>query len=89
MTQHHLNLCCSFGTPTIVVFTKINDCPEHALKTSKEELGKMMYSLEVSQKPFAVRNEQDISTCVGKLHTLALIFETLCVSREVLSLLRK
>jgi len=89
MTQHHLNLCCSFGIPTIVVFTKIDGCPEHALKTSKEELGKMMRSPEVGRRPFAVRNEQDITTCVGKLHTLAPIFETSCVSGEGLSLLRK
>lgn len=89
MTQHHLNLCCSFGIPTIVVFTKIDGCPEHALKTSKEELGKMMRSPEVGRRPFAVRNEQDITTCVGKMHTLAPIFETSCVSGEGLSLLRK
>jgi len=89
MTQHHLNLCCSFGIPTIVVFTKIDGCPEHALKTSKEELGKMMRSPEVGRRPFAVRNEQDIATCVGKMHTLAPIFETSCVSGEGLGLLRK
>jgi len=89
MTQHHLNLCCSFGIPTIVVFTKIDGCPEHALKTSKEELGKMMRSPEVGRRPFNVRNEQDIATCAGKLHTLAPIFETSCVSGEGLDLLRK
>jgi len=89
MTQHHLNLCCSFGIPTIVVFTKIDGCPEHALKTSKEELGKMMRSPEVGRRPFNVRNEQDIATCEGKLHTLAPIFETSCVSGKGLDLLRK
>lgn len=89
MTQHHLNLCCSFGIPTIVVFTKIDGCPEHALKTSKEELTKMMRSPEVNRRPFAIRNEQDIATCVGKMHTLAPIFETSCVTGEGLGLLRK
>lgn len=89
MTQHHLNLCCSFGIPTIVVFTKIDGCPEHALKTSKEELTKMMRSPEVGRRPFAVRNENDIATCVGKLHTLAPIIETSCVTGKGLNLLRK
>lgn len=35
MTLHHLNLCCSFGIPVIVVFTKIDGCPDHAFKTCK------------------------------------------------------
>ena len=83
MTQHHFNLCCSFGIPKIVVFTKIDGCPKHALKTSNEELGKIIHSLEASRRSLAVRNEQDISTCVGKLHTLAPIFENVGVSGEV------
>lgn len=41
MTQHHLNLCCSFGIPVIVVFTKVDGCPDHALATSKSELTKV------------------------------------------------
>ena len=89
MNQYHLNLCCSFGTPTIVVFTKNDGCLEHFLKISKEELGKIIHPLEVSRRPCVVRNEQDISTYVGKLHTLAPIFENSCVTGEVLILLRK
>jgi GTPase len=34
MTQHHINLCSSFGIPLIIVFTKVDGCPDHALKTS-------------------------------------------------------
>lgn len=41
MTQHHLNLCCSFGIPVVVLFTKVDGCPEHALDTSKKELVKV------------------------------------------------
>jgi GTPase len=41
MTQHHLNLCCSFGIPVVVLFTKVDGCPEHALETSKKELTKV------------------------------------------------
>ncbi|CAB9505840.1 GTP-binding protein 1 (Fragment) [Seminavis robusta] len=89
MTQHHLNLCCSFGIPVIVVFTKIDGCPEHAFKTSKEEVMKLLRSPEVGKKPFAVRNEQDVSTCMGKLHTLAPMIETSCVTGKGIDLLQK
>jgi small GTP-binding protein len=89
MTQHHLNLCCSFGIPVIVVFTKIDSCPEHAFKTSKEEVIKMLRSPEVGKKPFQVRNEEDIATCMDKLHTLAPMIETSCVTGEGIDLLQK
>ena len=89
MTQHHLNLCCSFGIPTIIIFTKIDGCPEHALKNSKEELNKLLRAPDVGRKPFAIRNEKDIVTCMGKLHTLAPIIETSCVTGEGLDLIRK
>ena len=89
MTQHHLNLCCSFGIPIIIVFTKVDGCPENAMKTSKEEVSKMLRSPEIGHKPFVVRNEQDIATVMGKMHTLAPIIDTSCVTGEGLDLLRK
>lgn len=67
MTQHHLNLCCSFGIPIIVVFTKIDGCPEHALATSKSELAKLLKSPEIGRRPYAIKSEQDIVTSMGKL----------------------
>ena len=89
MTQHHLNLCCSFGIPVIVVFTKIDGCPEHAFKVSKEEVIKMLRSPEVARKPYVVRNEEDIAMVIDKLHTLAPMIETSCVSGEGIDLLQK
>jgi elongation factor 1-alpha len=89
MTQHHLNLCCSFGIPTIVVFTKIDGCPEHALKSSKTEVMKMLRSPEVGKKPFMVRNEDDVATVMDKMHSLAPMIETSCVSGEGIDLLQK
>lgn len=89
MTQHHLNLCCSFGIPVIVVFTKIDGCPEHAFKTSKEEVIKMLRSPEVGRKPYVVRNEEDVAMVMDKLHTLAPMIETSCVSGEGIDLLQK
>jgi GTPase len=89
MTQHHLNLCCSFGIPVIVLFTKIDGCPEHALQTSKNEVTKMLRSPEVGRKPFMVRNEDDIETVMDKLHTLAPMIETSCVTGAGIDLLQK
>jgi GTPase len=89
MTQHHLNLCCSFGIPVIVVFTKVDNCPEHAFKTSKKEVIKLLRSPDIGKTPFAVRNEQDIATCMDKLHTLAPIVETSCVNGQGIDLLQK
>eukprot|EP00985_Skeletonema_marinoi_P005830 scaffold2535_cov109-Skeletonema_marinoi.AAC.4 len=89
MTQHHLNLCCSFGIPIIVVFTKIDGCPEHALATSKNELAKLLKSPEIGRRPFAIKTEQDIITSMGKLHTLAPTIDISCVTGEGLDLLRK
>lgn len=89
MTQHHLNLCCSFGIPIIVVFTKIDGCPEHALATSKSEVAKLLKSPEVGRRPYAIKTEQDIITSMGKLHTLAPTIDISCVTGEGLDLLRK
>jgi len=89
MTTHHLNLCCSFGIPVIVVFTKVDGCPEHALTTSKKELGKLLRSPEIGKRPFAIKTEQDIATCMGKLHALAPMIDISCVTGEGLDLLRK
>eukprot|EP00568_Trieres_chinensis_P002659 CAMPEP_0183304390 /NCGR_PEP_ID=MMETSP0160_2-20130417/9489_1 /TAXON_ID=2839 ORGANISM="Odontella Sinensis, Strain Grunow 1884" /NCGR_SAMPLE_ID=MMETSP0160_2 /ASSEMBLY_ACC=CAM_ASM_000250 /LENGTH=737 /DNA_ID=CAMNT_0025467431 /DNA_START=67 /DNA_END=2280 /DNA_ORIENTATION=- len=89
MTQHHLNLCCSFGIPVIVVFTKVDGCPEHAIKNSKQEVFKMLRAPDIGKRPFAVRNEADVTTCMGKLHSLAPVLETSCVSGQGMDLLRK
>ena len=89
MTQHHLNLCCSYGIPVVVVFTKVDGCPEHALSTSKKELSKLLKSPDIGKRPFAVKTEQDVATCMGKLHTLAPMIDISCVNGEGLDLLRK
>jgi elongation factor 1-alpha len=89
MTHHHLNLCVSFGIHVIIVFTKIDGCPDHAFKTSKTEVAKLLRAPDVSRKPFAVRNEQDIATCIGKMNVLAPVFETSCVTGEGIDLLTK
>ncbi len=89
MTQHHLNLCCSFGIPTIIIFTKTDGCPEHAMKISKDELFKLLRAPDVARRPFAIRKEEDIAICIGKLNSLAPVIDTSCVTGDGLNLLRK
>ena len=89
MTQHHLNLCCSYGIPVVVVFTKVDNCPEHALATSRKELAKLLKSPDIGKRPFAIKTAQDVETCVGKLHTLAPMVDISCVRGDGLDLLRQ
>lgn len=89
MTQQHMNLCCSYGIPVIVVFTKIDGCPEHALETSKKELSKLLKSPDIGKRPFAIKSEQDVTICIDKLQHLAPLIDISCVTGEGLDLLRK
>ncbi|GKY92782.1 hypothetical protein MPSEU_000248000 [Mayamaea pseudoterrestris] len=89
MTAHHLNLCCSFGIPVLVIFTKVDGCPEHAFQSCKQDVMKMLRSPEVARKPFMIRNDNDIETVMDKLHTLAPMIETSCVSGAGIDLLQK
>jgi len=61
MMQHHRNLCCSYGIPIMVVFTKVDGCPDHALETSKKELVKLLKSPDIGRRPYAVKTEADAS----------------------------
>jgi len=89
MTQHHLNLCCSYGIPIVVVFTKVDGCPDHALDTSKKELAKLLKSPEIGRRPYAIKTDADVLTVIGKLNTLAPTIDISCVTGEGLDLLRK
>ena len=89
MTHHHLNLCVSFGIHVIIVFTKVDGCPEHAFKNSKSEVIKLLKAPDVGKRPFEIRSEQDIATCMGKLNTLAPMISTSCVTGEGVDLLQK
>jgi elongation factor 1-alpha len=89
MTHHHLNLCVSFGIHVIIIFTKIDGCPDHAFKTSKSEVLKLLIAPDVGKRPFEIRSEQDIATCMGKLQTLAPMISTSCVTGEGIDLLQK
>mmetsp|Transcript_33247 Transcript_33247/g.49545 ORF Transcript_33247/g.49545 Transcript_33247/m.49545 type:complete len:480 (-) Transcript_33247:603-2042(-) len=88
MTRHHLNLCCVFGIPTIVVLTKVDGCPSHAKRNTKLEMSNMLRSPEIGKRPYVVRNERDVDTVKDKLHTLAPFVEVSSVTGEGLDVLR-
>ena len=89
MTHHHLNLCVSFGIHVIIVFTKIDGCPDHAFKTSKEEVYKLLKAPDIGKRPYEIRSEADIEKCMGKMNTLAPVIVTSCVSGQGIDLLQK
>jgi len=89
MTHHHLNLCSSYGIPMVVVFTKVDGCPEHALSNCKKELAKLLKAPDIGKRPFAIKTEADVATCVGKLQSLAPLIDVSCVTGEGLPLLKK
>lgn len=89
MTHHHLNLCVSFGIHVIIVFTKVDGCPEHAFKTSKAEVSKLLRRPDINKRPFEIRSEEDIATCIGKLGSLAPMISSSCVTGEGIELLQK
>lgn len=89
MTHHHLNLCVNFGIQVVIVFTKTDGCPEHAFKTSKAEVCKLLRRPDIRKQPYEIRNENDIDTCLGKLGTLAPMISTSCVTGEGIDLLKK
>ena len=49
----------------------------------------MLRSPEVGKRPYAVRNEADVTTVMDKLHTLAPMIETSCVTGQGIDLLQK
>lgn len=89
MTHHHLNLCCSYGIPVIVVFTKIDGCPAHARKQSKDEVVKLLRSPDIGKRAYAIKSEEDIEKCLVNLNSLAPMFDISSVTGEGMSLLRK
>jgi len=87
MTMEHISLCSSVGIPIIIVMTKIDSCPGHALKRTKEEVFNILRSPGIQKKPFYVRKFDDIAIVADKTSSLSPIINVSCVSGEGLSLL--
>lgn len=87
MTMEHISLCSSVGIPIIIVMTKIDSCPEHALKRTKEEIFNILRSPGIQKKPFYVRKFEDIAIVADKTSSLSPIINVSCVSGEGMNLL--
>lgn len=82
MTRHHIGLAVSFGIPIVIVLTKIDNCPQHVLKSSKEETANIIRSSAVQKKPWPIRNVNDVNIVTDKLHAIVPILEVSSVNGE-------
>jgi elongation factor 1-alpha len=87
MTMHHLGLCTACGIPVIIVITKVNNCPDQVLRSTKQLTHDKLR--EVGKRPYSVRSNRDIETVKDKMHTLAPVVEASCVTGEGLDLICK
>jgi len=87
MTLQHIGLASSYGIPIVIVLTKVDGCPKHVLKSTKEEINVILRSPEVQKKPFAMMKEADVDLIVNKVHAIAPVVTVSCVTGEGLDLL--
>jgi GTPase len=88
MTVKHLNLCVSCGIPIIVVLTKADACPAHVFRNTKKRIQDILRSPEIGKRPYGVKTPSDVDLVKDKLHSLAPMIETSCVTGEGLDMLR-
>jgi elongation factor 1-alpha len=89
MTHHHLNLCASMAIPVLVVLTKVDGCPEHALASTIADLHAMLRAPDVNKRPFMIRTADDVDICMDKLERVAPIINTSCLTGQGLDLLKR
>lgn len=89
MTHHHLNLCASMQIPIIIVLTKVDGCPAHALASTTADLHALLRAPDVNKRPFMIRNFDDVDTCIDKLERVAPIITTSCLTGQGLDLLKR
>lgn len=62
---------------------------DHAFKTSKSEVSKLLKAPDIGKMPFEIKSEQDIEKVMGKMNTLAPMITTSCVTGQGIDLLQK
>jgi len=87
MTLQHIGLASAYGIPIIVVLTKIDGCPEHVLKNTKDEINTVIRSPQVQKKAFAIRKESDVGLIKDKMHAIVPLVCVSCVTADGLGLL--
>jgi elongation factor 1-alpha len=87
MTLKHLSLCAALNIPMVIVLTKADSCPSHVLATTQCDVWEALRRLAV-QRPYSVKNLTDVTTVVDKMHCLAPVVTTSCVTGEGLDVLQ-
>ena len=85
MTIQHFHLTHGYGIPPIVILTKVDGCPTHEMKNTKQEVFNIVRSMQ--KKPFMIHKASDISIVKEKMHALAPVVSVSSVSGEGLDLL--
>lgn len=88
MTRHHIGLAVACNIPIIIVLTKTDGCPAHVLKSTKEEIKKILSSSpEIQKKSYQIKSEFDVNIVKDKLHAITPVIQISCVTGEGLDLL--
>lgn len=86
MTMQHFNLINGYGVPAVVLLTKIDGCPEHVFKNTKNEVFKVVQS-QLRKKPFMIKKASDIPFVKQNMHALSPVISLSAVSGENIGLL--
>jgi elongation factor 1-alpha len=87
MTRHHISLAVAFGIPIIVVLTKTDSCPKHALKSTKEEIAYIVRSPGVQKRSYQIKQRRDIEVVTDKMHAVVPIIPISAVSGDGIDLI--
>jgi len=87
MTLQHIGLVSACGIPIVIVLTKIDGCPKHVLKNTKEELNAIIRSAQVQKQPFIIKKEADADLVKDKMHAITPFVHVSSVTADGLSLL--
>ena len=83
MTRHHISHAVAFGIPIVVVLTKIDSCPVHTLKKTKEEIENIVRSPVVQKRPYdQIKQFTDVAVVMDKMHVIAPIISMSLVSGD-------
>jgi len=85
MTIQHFHLIHGYGIPSIVILTKVDGCPTHEMKNTKQEVFNIVRSMQ--KKPFMINTDSDVYIVKDKMHALVPVVSVSSVSGEGLDLL--
>lgn len=86
MTRHHISLAVACGIPIVIVLTKVDGCPVHVLKSTKDEVSAILRSPEVKKKTHQLKQKFDISIVKNKMYAITPMISISCVTGEGLDL---